>query len=608
MKKYFLRVVAAGALLAVCPGVAAQAQKAKPTLPAVSSTGAKPTASAPLAALFEAYWEEQAKLFPVGATSQGDNRYNDQLPNDQTQAFRQQIRAFCQKYQTQLRKTDRKALNANDQTSYDILDYDLGMSLAGLQRTTWMMPFSQNGGLPSALGQLGAGTGSQPFKTEQDYANWLRRVAGFPVWADSAIANFRRGMRAGVVLPKALVVKMIPQLESFVTDDVTKSLFYGPVAKFPAGVPAGAQPALVAQYRQAIATQLVPSYRKLADFLKTEYLPAARTSSGIGAVPGGAEMYAFAVRNYTTTARTHAQIHATGLAEVARIRTEMEQLKQQVGFKGDLLAFFEHLRTDPQFKPFKTPEEVLAVYGGVLARIAPNLPKLFGHTPKTPFEVRRVEAFREASASAQYSRGAPDGSRPGIFYVPIPDATQYNLTRGMDALFLHEAIPGHHYQIALQQENTALPKFRRFGGYSAYTEGWGLYAESLGTELGVYTDPYQRIGALNTEIHRALRLVVDTGLHTGELTREQAVRYLMDNEPIDEQRATAEVERYMAAPGQALSYKVGQLKISELRAKYEKQLGEKFDLRAFHDELLAGGAMPLAVLERKMDAWAARQR
>ena len=215
--------------------------------------------------------------------SQGDNRYNDQLPNDQTQAFRQQLRAFYQKYQTQLRKTDRKALNANDQTSYDILDYDLGMSLAGLQRTSWMMPFSQNGGLPSALGQLGAGTGSQPFKTEQDYANWLRRVAGFPVWADSAIANFRRGMRAGVVLPKALVVKMIPQLESFVTDDVTKSLFYGPVAKFPAGVPASAQPALVASYRQAIATQLVPSYRKLADFLKTEYLPAARTSSGIGA-------------------------------------------------------------------------------------------------------------------------------------------------------------------------------------------------------------------------------------------------------------------------------------------------------------------------------------
>ena len=607
MRKTILHTLAAITLLAAFIPASAQAQKA-PRAAKAAVAKAAPAASAPLATLLAAYWDEQARLFPVGATSQGDNRYNDLLLNDQTQAFRQQLRAFYQKYQAQLHQTDRKALNANDQTSYDILDYDLGMSLAGLQRNSWMMPFSQNGGLPSALGQLGAGTGSQPFKTEQDYANWLRRVAGFPVWADSAIANFRRGMRAGVVLPKALVVKMIPQLESFVTDDAAKSLFYGPVVKFPAGVPASAQPALVAGYRQAIATQLVPSYRKLAEFLKTEYLPAARASSGIGAVPGGAEMYAFAVRNYTTTARTPAQIHQTGLAEVARIRTEMEQLKQQVGFKGDLLAFFEHLRTDPQFKPFKTPEEVLAVYRGVLARISPNLPKLFGRTPKTAFEVRRIEAFREASASAQYSRGAPDGSRPGIFYAPIPDATQYNVTRGMDALFLHEAIPGHHYQIALQQENTALPAFRRFGGYSAYTEGWGLYAESLGAELGVYTDPYQRIGALNTEIHRALRLVVDTGLHTGELTREQAIKYLMDNEPIDEQRATAEVERYMAAPGQALSYKVGQLKISELRARYEKQLGKKFDLRAFHDELLAGGAMPLAVLERNMDAWAARQR
>ena len=607
MRKTILHTLTAGTLLAACTLASAQAQKA-PRVARAASAKATLAASAQLAALLAAYWDEQARLFPVGATSQGDNRYNDQLPNDQTQAFRQQRRAFYQKYQAQLHKTNRPQLNANDQTSYDILDYDLGMSLAGLERNGWMMPFSQNGGLPSALGQLGAGTGSQPFKTEQDYTNWLRRVAAFPVWADSSIANFRRGMRAGVVLPKTLVVKMIPQLESFVTDDATKSLFYGPVAKFPAGVPAGAQPALVAAYRQAIATQLVPSYRKLVDFLKTEYLPVARASSGIGAVPGGAEMYAYAVRNYTTTARTPAQIHQTGLAEVARIRTEMEQLKQQVGFKGDLLAFFEHLRTDPQFKPFKTPEDVLAVYRGVLARIAPNLPKLFGRTPKTPFEIRRIEAFREASASAQYSRGAPDGSRPGIFYAPIPDATQYNVTRGMDALFLHEAIPGHHYQIALQQENTALPAFRRFGGYSAYTEGWGLYAESLGAELGVYTDPYQRIGAQNTEIHRALRLVVDTGLHTGELTREQAVKYLMDNEPIDEQRATAEVERYMANPGQALSYKVGQLKISELRARYEKQLGAKFDLRAFHDELLAGGAMPLAVLERKLDAWAAQRR
>jgi uncharacterized protein (DUF885 family) len=573
-----------------------------------NSPTAKPVGSSPLAALFTNYWEEQAQLFPLQATRQGDNRYNNLLPNDQTQAFRQQQQTMYQRYQTQLRKLDRNKLTANDQTSYDILDYDLTMRLAGLQQPDWMMPFNQFDGLPSDLGQLGAGTGGQPFKTTQDYRNWLSRAHAFPVWADSAIGNFRRGMKAGVVLPKALVVKMIPQLESFVVTDPTASLFYGPVAKFPAGVPAAEQPQLVAAYRQAIQQDLVPSYQKLAQFLQTEYFPKARTSSGIEAVPGGAALYVYKVKRATTTDRTPAEIYQTGLREVQRIRTEMEQVKQQVGFQGDLDAFFTYMRTDPKFRPFKTPEEVLAVYRGVLTRISPNLPKLFGKTPKAGFEVREVDKFLEASASASYSRAAPDGSRPGIFNVPIPDATQYNVTRGMDALFLHEAIPGHHYQIALQQENTGLPKFRQLGGYSAYTEGWGLYAESLGKELGVYTDPYQQIGALNTEIHRAIRLVVDVGLHTGKLTREEAIQYMMANEPIDIQRATAEVERYMAWPGQALAYKTGQLKIQELRARYEKQLGPKFDLRAFHDQLLAGGAMPLAVLEKTMDAWAARQK
>jgi uncharacterized protein (DUF885 family) len=600
MKKSVLHLLATGVLLVAGTPTPVIAQKAK--------AAAKPAASAPLAALFDAYWDEQARLFPLAATAQGYNRYNDQLPNDQTQAFRQQLRAFYQQYQTQLHKTDRRQLNANDQTSYDILDYELAMRLAGLQQPDWMMPFNQFDSLPSDLGQLGAGTGKQPFKTTLDYRNWLGRAHAFPVWADSAIGNFRRGMKAGVVLPKALVVKMIPQLQSFVVTDPTASLYYGPVAKFPAGVPAAEQPALVAAYRQVILQDLVPSYQKLAQFLQTEYLPQARTSSGIGAVPGGEALYVYGVKRATTTDKTPAEIYQTGLREVQRIRTTMEQVKQQVGYVGDLNAFFAYLRTDPKFRPFKTPEEVLAVYRGVLTRISPNLPKLFGKMPKAGFEVREVNKFLEASASANYSPAAPDGSRPGIFNVPIPDAAQYNVTRGMDALFLHEAIPGHHYQIALQQENTSLPKFRRFTFNGAFVEGWGLYAESLGKELGVYTDPYQQIGALNTEIHRAIRLVVDVGLHTGQFTREQAIQYMMANEPIDTQRATAEIERYMAWPGQALAYKTGQLKIQELRTKYEKQLGPNFSLRAFHDELLAGGSMPLAVLEKRMDAWAARQR
>jgi uncharacterized protein (DUF885 family) len=482
------------------------------------------------------------------------------------------------------------------------------MRLEGLKQNTWMMPINQMSGLPISLAQLGAGSGNQPFKTTQDYDNWLSRVRAYPVWADSAIGNFRRGMRAGVVLPRPLVEKMLPQMQAMVTTDPSKSIFYGPVAKFPATVPAADQQRLTAAYQQAIKEQVVPTYQKLHDFLKNEYLPKARTTTGIAAVPGGADMYRYAVKFWTTTDRTPDQIYQTGLSEVKRIRAEMEKIKTEVGFKGDLNAFFNHLNTDPKFMPFKTPEEVLNVYRSVQAKIDPNLKKMFGKVPKTGFEVRQTEAFRAASASAQYNRGLPDGSRPGIFYVPIIDATKYNVTRGMESLFLHEAIPGHHYQIALQQENENLPKFRRFGFYSAFSEGWALYTESLGKELGLYTDPYQRMGALNGEMHRAIRLVVDAGMHSKNMTREQAIQYMRDNRSIDEQAATAEIERYMAWPGQALAYKTGQMKIIELRQKYEKQLGGKFNLRAFHDELLENAAMPLAIAEKTMDAWAATQK
>jgi uncharacterized protein (DUF885 family) len=442
----------------------------------------------------------------------------------------------------------------------------------------------------------------------QDYDNWLARASQFPVWADSAISNFRRGMKAGVVLPKPLVLKMVPQLQAQVTEDATKSLFYGPINKLPASFSDADKTRLTAAYQQAILSKLVPAYHKLADFLQTDYLPQARSSAGIGAVPGGAEMYRHGVHQMTTTNRTPDAIYQTGLAEVKRIRSEMEAVKNQVGFKGDLPAFFTYLNTDPKFTPYKTPDDVLNAFRAIQARLTPNLPKLFGRTPKTPFEIRQTEAFRAATASAEYSRGTPDGSRPGIFYVPILDATKFNTTSGMESLFLHEAIPGHHYQLSLQQENTSQPKFRRFASYSAFSEGWALYCESLGPELGLYTDPYQKIGALGDDMHRAVRLVVDVGLHAKGMSREEAIKYMMANEPISEQGATAEIERYMSWPGQALSYKTGALKLRELRARYEKQLGKKFDLRAFHDEILAGGSMPLAVLEKRMDTWAARQR
>ena len=473
-----------------------------------------------------------------------------------------------------------------------------------------MMPFQQFWGLPISMGQYGSGEGNQPFKTVQDYDNWLGRVRGFTVWADSAIGNFRRGMKAGVVLPKALVEKMIPQMrdKTIVVTDPTKSLFYGPINRFPQGLFGRRQKAPDRGLQAGHSDRKwCPRTGSWAISWHNEYLPKSRPTSGLNAIPGGPEMYRYYVSYWTTTEKTPAEIHALGLREVARLRAEMERMKTELGFKGTLREFFESLKHDPKAMPFKTAEEVLAGFRNIQDTIDPNLKKMFGRTPKTPFEIRRTEAFREASASAEYNQGSPDGSRPGIFYVPLPKPAEYNVTQGMESLFLHEAIPGHHYQISLQQENTSLPKFRQFAGYGAMTEGWALYTESLGKELGLYKDPYQYIGALNDEMLRAVRLVVDTGLHTGQLTREQAIDYMLDNMPASKEDDTSAIERYMAIPGQALAYKIGQLKIQELRAKYEKQLGSKFSLSNFHDELLKDGVMPLAVLETKMDAWAAKQ-
>ena len=602
MKHLLAPALLAAALLAGC-------NQQKPT----ETTAAAPAPSLTLAAFFDRYWEGQSRLNPHDATSQGDNRFNDQLPNFGAAAFRAEVQQFSQRTLDSLRTFDRAQLDANDQISYDMLAYDLETRLKSFGlggdggANFWQMPFYQIGGLPLTIGQIGAGEGFQPFKTVRDYDNWLGRIHGFVAWTDTAIGDFRAGLAAGRVLPRALVVKMIPQLRDLQTADPAKSLFYGPITRLPAAFAAPDKARLTAAYRRAIAIELVPSFGKMADFLEREYLPRARPSSGIGAVPGGPALYTDAVGAWTTTDLTPTQIHALGLTEVARIRQQMEAVQAELGFKGTLPAFFESLKTDPKAMPFRTPAEVLAAFRAVQTTIDPRLKQLFGRVPKCPFEIRQTEKFREASSSAEYNQGSPDGTRPGIFYVPLPDATQYNVTSGMESLFLHEAIPGHHYQTSLQQENTGLPKFRRFAWYGAMGEGWALYCESLGPELGLYTDPYQRIGALNDEMLRAVRLVVDTGMHTGQLNREQAIAYMLDNMPTSEADATSAIERYMAWPGQALSYKVGALKIRALREKYAQQLGKKFSLSNFHDELLKDGVMPLAVLERKMDAWALAQ-
>ena len=562
-----------------------------------------------MARFLENYFNERMRLFPLEATQNGDDRYNDRLPADFTDSYRDTLRVFFGSELEGIQRFNPDRLNEKDRISYDIFKREMQMNLERLTFHDNEMPFNQFTGLTLTMGELGSGNGSQPFKTVKDYNDWVQRASAFSAWADSAIRYFKRGMASHNVLPRALVVKMIPQMQAMVTDNPEKSIFYGPVLKMNDSLADSTTRLQIRQqYVQLIREQLVPSYKKLAVFLETEYLPAARNSSGINAIPDGDAYYKFLVRDQTTTSKSAEEIYQTGLQEVARIRGIMDSVKNSVGFSGDLAAFFEFMKTDKRFMPYKTPQEVLDAFETIHRKMEPNLKKMFGLVPKTRFEIRQTEAFRVASASAEYNQGAADGSRPGIFYIPILDATKFNTTSGMESLFLHEAIPGHHYQISLQMEDSLLPKFRRFGGNNAYIEGWALYCESLGKELGLYTDPYQYMGALGDEIHRAIRLVVDVAIHTKGMTREQAIQYMLANEPISEQGATAEIERYMAIPGQALGYKIGALKIRELRNKYEQQLGDRFELAAFHDEILKDGAMPLEILEKKMNQWAEHQR
>lgn len=556
-----------------------------------------------LATMLDNYYEQRLQLFPLEATSNGDNRYNDKLYIDFTNSYRGELKNFYANFLSQTNKFKREDLNENDQISYDVFKREMQMSLKALTFKDNLTPLNQFWGLHLTLGQLGSGDGNQPFKTVEDYDNWIKRATVFSLWVDSAIAYFKIGMNENYVLPKSLAVKIIPQCKSIVVDDVTKSLFWGPIKKLPSTFSDTDKKRITDDYTKLIGEQILPSYKKLGDFFEKEYLAKTRTTSGINGVATGIDYYKYLIEYWTTTNKTPDEIYTTGLAEVKRIREEMERVKTEVKFNGDLKAFFEFMKTDKQFMPYTTPDEVLNAFRSIQKNIDINLSSMFGTTPKTKFEIRQTEAFRAASASAEYNQGSADGTRPGIFYVPIIDATKFNTTSGMESLFLHEAIPGHHYQISLQQENESLPKFRRFSWYGAYGEGWALYCESLGKDLGLYTDPYQYMGALGDEIHRAIRLVVDVAIHTKNMSREEAIKYMMDNEAISEEGATAEIERYMAIPAQALSYKTGALKIKELRDKFNKTQGDKFSLKNFHDEFLKDGCLPLDVLERKMEVW-----
>ncbi|WP_300603666.1 DUF885 family protein [Niabella sp.] len=560
--------------------------------------------NAKLHRLFDQYYKAYYALNPLQATFDGVDGYNDQFPADDAQHL-EAVHHMYTSYLAQLNTFEKKALNKEDRISLAILESDIQTGLRMEKHHLEYMPISQFFSFPMYLAIAGSGTSAQPFKTVKDYDNWLKRCRAFTRWTDVAIDNMRKGIKTGIVLPRALVIKTIPQMQALAKNEEAAS-FYGPIKNFPENFSKEERERLSAAFKDVMATAVFASMQKLADFFQDEYLPAARSSSGLNALPNGREMYKDYIAAFVTVDKDPEAVYQLGLSEVARITAAMEKIKDSIGYKGTLSELFEFMKTDKQFMPFKTDQEVLDAIHAVYATIKPHLPEYFGVAPQTPFEIRKTEAFRAASTPAEYLPGDLPTNRPGIFYVSIVDPATFNITNlDIENLFLHEAIPGHHYQLSLQHENTGVPLFRQKYANSAFTEGWGLYIESLGRGLGVYTSPYHQLGALSAEMHRAIRLVVDAGLHTGKMTREEAIKYMMDHEPMSEQMVTLEIERYMALPAQALSYKIGELKIKELRNRYKARLGDKFSIRDFHDAILKGGAMPLTVFENYMDDWAA---
>jgi uncharacterized protein (DUF885 family) len=559
----------------------------------------------PAQALFEKYFAADLVLNPSRATQIGDHSMDDRLPNFLAQSQRDAEDKLVRETIVAARDIDPATLDDANKISYAMFVRTLKIEQEAEKFPGYLMPLNQFYNFVNGWAVSGAGTGPQPFKTVKDYQNWLSRMQQMPAIIDQAIANMREGMRSGITQPKALMGKVVEQLDAHLDADLSKNVFTAPVRNFPAEINTAEQQILAADYNKMVSGSLQPAIRRLRQFVQDEYLPACRTTSGMGALPGGAGWYAFLIRRQTTTDLTAEQIHQIGLDEVARIQNEMRKLMPKLGLRGDLPELYAAAKNDPRFY-FKDRDELLRAYNDFRAIVEPKIAKLFDIAPKTDFEIRPVESFREkAASSGQYNGPDAEGTRKGIFYVNTFDL-KARPRSALESLFLHEAIPGHHFQIALQTEQKSLPRFRRFGGETAFAEGWGLYAESLGKELGVYTDPVMEYGALEAELWRSIRLVLDTGLHAKGWTREQAIAYAGENSAVDNTRAVSEVERFMAIPGQALAYKIGQLKIRELRTMAEEKMGARFDVKGFHHQVLIDGAMPLAVLEDKIKRWAAQ--
>lgn len=599
-----MRIIFAAALLAgtAVAAVPALAQVVPPPTP-LPGDGPE---DAKLKALFHASDEANLKRNPVEGIFRGDLRYAAHLGDYLTDAHYAAEQKAAEDDLAGLKRIDRAKLTHVDQIAYDVFLNQTDIALRGfapdILNTQKLRPIDHFFGFQTFYPDFASGQGAAPFKTLADYENNLTRNVEYAEILDRAIALFKQGEKENIVQPKLVVRNMIEQFDNLINQGVEGSVFYAPVKKFPDAISAADQTRLRAAYAAQIRDVLIPAHKRMRDFLANDYLAHARDSVGLSAMPGGEKLYNYLIESNTTLPLKAVDVHQLGLNEVARIRREMEEQKNKVGFKGTLADFFTFLRTDKRFQP-SSAEQLREGYEAIGKRVDARVREQFSLIPKTPLEIRPVPAYKEKTeAGGSYNSGTPDGSRPGIFYYNTYDLPSRYMWE-METLYLHEAVPGHHFQISIAQENAALPAFMRFGGNTAYAEGWGLYAESLWHDLGMETDPYQRMGGLNDEMLRAMRLVVDTGIHSKGWTRDQSIQYMLDNSPMAKTDATAEVERYIAIPGQALAYKIGQLTISRVKAKAKATLGDRFDPRAFHAQVLDTGALPMPVLEAKIEAW-----
>ena len=570
------------------------------------SGAAQVDAASALTRLLTDYRDAEARLRPSASMPLTDRRYLDRYDDDLTAAYIEDRRKINSDVRTRLSAIDRTTLKNQDRLSYDIFDWSLKDDETelkpGIADRFQLLPINHFNGAQITFAREAQQSGS--YGRARDYDTSIRRMLGFSRWIDQAIANMREGIRQNVTQPRSIVERMIGQIDAIAGGDPESSVFMKPVKTLSDKIPEAEQTRIADAYRAAVLDELIPAYRRLSAFLKTEYLPHARQGAGLAGVPGGKEMYLYLVKSETTSELSPDEIHALGLREVARIETAMEAVKKEAGFSGSLEAFRQFLRTDARFK-FKDEAAMRAEFVRVRDVVLQHLNTAFSTAPKAQLNFRFHEGFVAPDRpAAEYVPGSGDGRRPGVVYLnsyDLPSRPTYT----SEVLELHEGVPGHHLQTQLAAQNSALPRFRRFGQETAFVEGWGLYAESLGPEFGLYSDPYQKFGALSFDAWRASRLVVDTGMHWLGWSREQAIVFLASHTTLSRNEAEEEVDRYIAIPAQALAYKIGERDILDLRERAKASLGDKFDLKRFHDAILRDGAMPLSILNAKVDRWIA---